>query len=325
LSGTITVKHNGETVPYVEIMAHDQNWDWSEATKFASSGTNVPWEIITKPFPKATEIFFRVIGYTDDTYSSNLFSLDVKDVTRNVHNADVSNIPIDLTSLKTITLSGTISGSYDGRVVPSMQIQAVSIDINNESSFLGETNVLEVGDNRPWSMVIEAFNIEARVVFSIFGFDGPTPWVDEQLFYRWGGQDLGVTVKNQDKSGIAITCHVNPLITLSGTIKITYDNEPVPIIGIQVHDYERIYDNSYLAGTDIYPRQSITPWSITMEGYKEDKVISFYIHGHSENHEELLFDFGWTENNVTIKDKDISGIVLDFGNGPDDWEDWWWW
>ena len=114
LSGTITVKHNGETVPYVEIWIHDNVWSWNEATlRFDSSESNVPWSITTRPLSKETEIFFRVEGFEDDAVDSpRLFSLDVKDLSKKVYKSSISDITIDMADLKTITLSGTPSSGF---------------------------------------------------------------------------------------------------------------------------------------------------------------------------------------------------------------------
>jgi hypothetical protein len=309
LSGTITIKHNGKPVPYVEIWTHDSDWGWMEMTRFASSGANTPWSIIIKPFSEDTEIFFRVAGYADDTYYPSLFNLDVKGLTKTVRNTSISNITINMENLNTFTLSGTISGSYDGRIVPSMSIQAYG-EINNENMFLGEAFVFEVGDNRPWSMVVQTLESNTKVTFGVWGFDGPAPWVDEQLLFRWG-MDFGVTVKDQDKSDVAIICHVNAPITLSGTIKVTYDGEPVPKLMI-LAEYEEGSDMIWLGETNVHPTGETTPWSITREGFSENKVISFFVRGYSDNEDEL---FGANpEQTATVKDKDTSNIALDLGD-----------
>jgi hypothetical protein len=304
LSGTITVKYNGQTVPRVVIYAHDDTWVWTGEAGLLSPGENAPWEIITKPFSESTEIKFRVGGYTADS-SEELFNIDVKDLSRNIHNQDVSGININLGALKIITMSGTINISHNGEPVPSVVIQA---NRKSDGFFLGETTVVSAGNNTPWSIKMEALDAETEIMFGIVGFSDRYGWnsTEDWLFEFWG-QDFGTTVKDQNKSGIALH-----YITLSGTINISYDGKPVPSVKIWA---EKKDNGDYLRDTSVLSAGSGTPWSITMKALDADTDIVFCIQGFNSDKTEgnpIFSMFSQDFGTKVVKDQNKSGIALNF-------------
>jgi hypothetical protein len=198
LSGTITVKENGQTVPFIGISAHDNGWQNIGTTRFASSGTNVPWSIIIKEFSYPKRVYFRVTSFTD---SSLQFNFDIEDFwflheMEPVYNKDVSGIFIDLENLKTITLSGTINISYDGKPVPSIVIMA-----GNPAISRGEAYVRPTGNNTPWSMKIKALDDWENIGCIIYCQDGPNFYDDKPLCYLV--RDVG-WVKDENLSDIVL-------------------------------------------------------------------------------------------------------------------------
>jgi hypothetical protein len=329
LSGTITVKNNGQPVPFVEIAAHNEAWSWSASTRIASLEAYTAWEIITEPFTETTTIYFEIHGFADDKYDYALFGMDVKDLTRNVYNTDVNDIVMDLANLRFITLSGTISGTYDGNLIPTVRINATDGGI-----LFGGTTVHNVGNNISWSMLVEAFDTDTDIFFNIWGFTGPNAWSGEELFFLWA-QNYSVRVKNTNKSGINIRLDnikpPNPPITLSGTINVTYDGEPVPCVRIVALTFSRIDDDDgsewydWIGDTTLQQPGNNAPWSITIEGFDNDTEVFIQVLGSNEaefDYDNLLFDC-WADT-VTVKNQNRSGIVLDLGNQePWSWdEDW---
>jgi hypothetical protein len=331
LSGTITVKENGQTVPFVEIIAHNSDFSWQEAVRVPSSQEKAPWEIITKQLSKTETISFRVAGFTKDNYigSSKLFSIDVKNLTTNIVNYNINDITIDLAALQTITLSGTIN-TKDGKPVPSIVIQAYTKEYS--PTYLGEAaTLMNAGNNTPWSMKIEALVTDTPITFYIVGFAGSGAWFDEQLFDFWGYEpDPAVTVKNQNISGINLT--PRNFITLSGTITVTYDGDSVPYVKILAWEYDATttddnYWKHWLATKDKLPLSTPnTPWSMYMEELSKDTEVWFQVNGYDNltdyDNDDPLFEWGfiWTDNEKTpyvkrtVKDQDVSGIVLNVGN-----------
>jgi len=405
LSGTITVKNNGQTVPYIMIQPHDDYWNWSETIKIPSSAVNTSWSIITKSFPGSTEISFDISGFDNDKYENALFSLTVDGLKKTVHNTDVNNITINL-DLNFITISGTLNLNY-GKVIPSVRIdiyrkdelvrlgsadilnvannapwstiipsQTVDTDITfdivgfvgpvtyeydqlfalwredfsvkvgnqNKSGVvlnlitisgtfnfdyngkiipsveinisrkdddlrLGNGNFFNAGNNTPWSIVIPVQNVDTDVTFNIVGFDGPTLWSDELLFALWF-QDFGVKVGNQNKSGIALN-----LITVSGTINVTYNESPPFFVAIQISKKVNDDDYIWIASTNLYNPSANAPWSIIIPAFTSNTEVHVDV-GVGDSEDDLIWIPGPTATR-TVKDSSVSGIVLNMGNITD--------
>jgi hypothetical protein len=202
LSGTITVKNNGQAVPYVVIVAHDFDWIWREYIKVPSPAENTPWSMDIAPFSESTEVIFHVMGYNDNTYRVEPVFLLVPshDSTTFVHDQSINNIAIDLANLKLITLSGTLNVSYDGKPLPSVALQIHSEDWHG----LGEVIITQAGNNTSWSLTMPAFDVDTNILISAIGFDTITPWIGEFLFAHWPLPDLTWTVKDQNVTGLTL-------------------------------------------------------------------------------------------------------------------------
>jgi hypothetical protein len=321
LSGTITVKNNGQTVPYIEIKAHDGDWIWQEITRFPSSASTNNWSITMKPLSTETRVTFRVTGYADNTYNPPLFSIEVDDPWVMVSNQSKSNIAINL-DLKLITLSGTISGSYDGKPVPYVIMHVYKKD---NSFFLGETvDILNVGSNRQWSIVIESLDEETEIMFSVWGHTDRW-WGGDELFSLWG-RDFGIseaqrTIKDQDKSDININFGNIKNITLSGTINVTHNGQPLPYLRIEALTIDENENWNWFGSTDFPPTGNSTLWSITMEAFAQNTEILFLVYGFNNRSDMWTTHlFRWQSDvaeppvTITVKDQNIPNIVLDLGN-----------
>ena len=230
LSGTITVKDNGQVVPYVIITAHDYNWTWREKTRISSSAEKSPWKIITKPLDTEIDIFFQVMGFHSDD-DEVFFNLDVKDLMKKLKDEDIGDIEISLENI--ITLSGTINFDFDGTPIPSMLIRASG----SNGNVFGDSPVAMqfAGNNTPWSIKIQALDEETDVLFHFVGSSSDDPWSEsDRLFALWS-QDLEVTVKDQDVDDIEIN-----LITLSGTLNVTNN---VDNIDVRIQTYYYYVEN----------------------------------------------------------------------------------
>ncbi|MDR0320168.1 MAG: hypothetical protein LBI28_01560 [Treponema sp.] len=319
LSGTITIKNNGQTIPYVEIIAHDATWNWQEGTRLSSPVANTAWSMITQPLSWEKEISFRVKGYADNTYnpSSMLFSFDVKNLKRWLYNRSIDGININLAELKIITLSGTININYDDSPVPSIVLQAVE---ENILSILGETiPIVPAVNNTPWSMNIAAFDVDTDIRFSIYGFKGPNGWDDDSLF-RLLWQDLDMTVKDQNIDNINITSNISPPITLSGTVNVTYDNEPASFIYIEAFAIKEANNSYYYLGASSIG--GYNQWSITTQGQEVNTKLLFNITGNKSAGQSITF-YNYDPNIMLDGNGDIPNIVLNLGNwnsGTESWE-----
>jgi len=97
-------------------------------------------------------------------------------------------------------------------------------------------------------------------------------------------------------------------ITLSGTISITYKNQPVPFIEIGVDAPGHDWINS----TRLESPGNGVSWSIEIPAFKSSTEITFRVMGYSEKN-ICLFDER-PETSISVHKKDINGIALNLGN-----------
>ncbi|MDR2597553.1 MAG: hypothetical protein LBC76_09590 [Treponema sp.] len=295
LSGTITVKNNGQIVPYVVIQIHDADYSFSEIIKSSLSVENTPWSIITKPFSTSTEILFDIIGYDNDKYENYLFQTSVDGLSKTVYNTDINNININL-NLNSITISGTFNLNYNEQTIPSVRIDIFK---KSDNFKLGSVDLLNVKNNVSWSTNIPSQTVDTDVVFHIVGFNGPSTYEYDRLFGLWN-QDFGVKVKNQNITGVALN-----LITISGTVSVNNKGNPFPTVVITIWKG----DWRWLANTELKSPSANTPWSIVISAYTSDTEIFISVEGKDENDEEVFWER--TENR-TVKNTNVSGIALNY-------------
>jgi hypothetical protein len=296
LSGTITVKKNGEIVPYVVIQPHDDNWNWDEYKRVQITVENTPWSISTKPF--SADIGFIIVGYDNAQYENIIFQSTVAGLRKTINNASVSNININL-DLSTITVSGTLNLDYNGQVIPSVRI---GINRKSDGFSLGARDFVNVKINEPWSMEIPPQTANTDVVFDVVGFAGPKAYEYDQLFALWG-QDFGVKVGSQPKSDIPLN-----LITISGTVNVTYKGSPVPIVELTIWEGE--WDDwGWKANKQLPTPSANTPWSFVLPAYASNTKIWISVEGKDENDEQLF----WRRTDTqTVRNANVSGIALNF-------------
>jgi hypothetical protein len=295
LSGTITIKYNGQTVPYVYIQVHTADWKWQESTKIPSTAANSPWSIITTPFSSPTEILFDIKGFDNDKYENALFAVTA-DVKETVCDTDVDNIAIDM-DLNLITISGTLNFDY-GKVIPSVRID---IKIKNGGASIGVLDIYNAGNSAAWSTNIPSQTADTDIIFSIVGFDGPIPYEYDRLFALWD-KDFGVKVGDQNKSGIELS-----LISISGTVDVTYNGSLVPNVEISIFKGASGSYVGWLANMELKSPPANTPWSIIIPAYTDDTEIWIYVLCKDGNGEYL---FSIKTEARTIKNTNVSGITL---------------
>ena len=312
LSGTITAKNKGQIVPYVMILAHKGDWSWEKDIRVPSPTENSPWSTILSPFSEETEIFFRVLGYNNSTYSGQpIFYVDIPDFSVFVSEQDIDEIDIDLSNLSVITVSGTINISYNGQPVPSVVLQ---FHIKDDWTFVGEVSIPNAGNNTPWSLPIPAFDTDTEILVSVAGFATTTPWFGDHLFDYWFLPNFEFTIKDQNKSGIAIN-----FITLSGTLNISNGGRPVPSVVLHAlylvneDDGDEVY--GYLGETTVTQAGNNTPWSIMFPPLDANtKVIIGATGFHTEtpwDNDPLFYIWEVPNLNLTIKlDESRSGIAI---------------
>jgi hypothetical protein len=105
---------------------------------------------------------------------------------------------------RTITLSGTISVTYNGQQVPNVSITAWTPDgYGYKDPLIGGTSLSSPANGASWSITMEVPDSAKTVYFNVSGDNKNVyDFSDETLFYR---QYLSpVSVYNQGKSGIVL-------------------------------------------------------------------------------------------------------------------------
>jgi hypothetical protein len=224
LSGTISVKHNGQTVDRVEISANTKNYWGLGYTQLTSPGNDASWSITIPAFTSSTEVFFSVRGYeVSGGYNSTwtqLFSMDdvpTSPAAVTAYNSNVGNIAITLGDVETITLSGTINVTYNGQRVPKVEISAYT----QQQGGLGYTELSSPASGASWSITMLPLETDTEVYFWVYGYD--ENW--NQLFSTNSASTTPATVTayNGNVENIAITYSYSYSFPPSSSTALTLD------------------------------------------------------------------------------------------------------
>jgi len=93
-------------------------------------------------------------------------------------------------------------------------------------------------------------------------------------------------------------------ITISGTIKVTYENNIVPFVDIGIETSEYV--------VRLVSPDADADWNIELPAFNSPTVISFWVKGYNSNNSRLFTKP--TISPTSVHDENISGIELDLGN-----------
>jgi hypothetical protein len=192
LSGTINITHNGQPVQYAWINAWTTDMQLIGFTHLDSPAANAPWTMTISAIN--SDVTFDVSGSGNDKWHFDRDNLSPV----NVQSQDKSGIAINIGDIRTITLSGSIFVTYNGKQVPNVSINAETKDKILSHAY---ADLSSPANGASWSITIEAPDSEKTVYFNVYGSNGDN-FSDETLFYRQ--YFAPVSVYNQDKSGIVL-------------------------------------------------------------------------------------------------------------------------
>jgi hypothetical protein len=216
--------------------------------------------------------------------------------------------------------TGEITGTITLSNIPHLAATKVYI---NGSSFNGYPNnwwnayrkidmssVTDTSAMLHWSLpVYETFKSNSQATFSLFVLPG-----DSLSTYT-------VSVSTQ-KTISGANANVGDLgtvnirgVTISGTINVTCDGQPVPYVEI----FARDEGNTLLGTTCLFLPEPNAAWSLTFGSITSDKTISFQVFGYLEKNEPMpIIDKILTNPIVTVtvsnQGQGAAGIVLDVGD-----------
>jgi hypothetical protein len=104
-------------------------------------------------------------------------------------------------------------------------------------------------------------------------------------------------------------------VTLSGTINVTYNGEPVPYVTILILRQA----GSTLREIHLSSPGPDTAWSVVLEPVSYARNIYFQVYGfldESENRRLVIDTYIYDNNPISAKGQDVPDIVLDLGNFP---------
>jgi len=303
LSGTVNVTCNGQRLSKVRIDANSNAAPWVHAsTEIFSPAPDAPWSII---IPKTSnQFFFKVTGYSAN--GDCLFEQYI-DMYTTVNNEDVSGINLTVGDIKIITLSGTTNITYNGQTVPFVQIAAFAYDDGERRNQLGFAYLESPGSNASWSITLQPnLNPPTKIVFNVSGSNNN----GQQLFCKELSNPI-ININNQNVSGITLNVGSITTATLSGTINVTRNNQPVPRIRISVCAYnsENNQPIDWLESIVLESPGANAPWSITLPELNKLTPVCFVV-----DDEYLFNELIIPSPAVNVFNTSVTGISLNVGD-----------
>jgi len=297
--GTLNLDYNGKEIPSVSISIDKKEGGTLGSVEILHMRNNASWSINIPSQAVDTDITFGIVGFDGPLawQYDRLIELWNQDFGVKVRNQDKSGIAINL-----ITISGTYNFDYNGRPVPTVDLHFFKGDWE---AWLGMTTLLNPSANTPWSWVIPAFTGDTSIRINVDGKDTN----GAELF---GQSVIAATVKDTNVSGIALN-----FIQLSGTVNVTYKGNRVPVVHVPIHQTVPGSNWEWLAAATLYNPPANAPWSVVIPAYTSDTELWFGILGKLEVEGPSLFADRWSVMSRTVKDTNVSGIVLDLGNITD--------
>jgi hypothetical protein len=259
-------------------------------------------------FDEDTEVLLSIVGsnHVWDAWSEEdrLFGLWSQDFGVKVKDQNKSGIAIKL-----ITLSGTINVTYDDKVVPYVYLDVHSV-VEDEWRWLGNAMLTAPAANAKWSMVLPAFDTaQNNLVFGVAG-GRESNW-NRDLF----GTEIrtNYSITDQNLSGVALN-----FFTVSGTLSVTYKGELVPYIFLEV---KQLGEDGLggLSHTLLTEPAANTKWTIVVPAFDTAlNNVGFVVAGSQEDFWDWDLFFKTIEQNLTIKDQNLSGFILNLGNIEDE-------
>jgi len=209
---------------------------------------------------------------------------------------------------------GTITGTITLTDVPNPAPQ-VRIQVEG-----GDYDGWWYGDSR---LTISGSGTVSNISWSIpiYGDDGFS--ASEGRFILWVGNNNGFRVNipttpqinSANESGISLGTVSIRSITLSGTINVTCNGQPVPYVRIGAIDSSD-WSWNYLGSTDLRSPSANAAWSITVAAITSDNII-FNLKGYPNsqmNWKDLLFDEQLETPVVSVSGANVSNINLNAGD-----------
>jgi hypothetical protein len=309
LSGTIDVSANGAPVPRVVISSHDVTWSSSGSTTLTSPASGASWSFAIPELSSPTNIIIDVEGHSDAAAYALIFSRYSFTTLTGVYKSAVPDIALNIGDASPITLSGTVSVTFNGQPVPRVMVSVSKPYSGGGQQAVKDTYLTYPGPNAEWSMTIPAFLEPTNITFHVGAYEseGSPP------LFGWGDAVYETGVMNTDRGGITLT--MGNYITLSGTVDVTYRGEPTFVF------ISASYTGPGGGGPDRYGSTNLsdpgpaTPWAINIPAFDEPTELTFGVWRNDYIYNTYNTLFSWsTKVPFLASVTGHSGIVLNVGD-----------
>jgi hypothetical protein len=246
------------------------------------------------------DVFSKTIE-TTRTVSKDTLTGPAGDTTLSVENLGSVNIAV-------ITLSGTVTVAVDSRPVSRVEIIAT---LAGGGSWLGSTQVYEPGSGAAWSIRLAARESAETLSFTVLGYTA-----DGSRIFEKSGAATVDNVSNENKAGIAINLGDLKTITLSGTLSVADDGEPIPRVYIEARAVSGSSSTTIGSTSLTSPATGGASWSLTVLALEEAQKVRFYVYGYDDpNGGNQIFNKTLEpEQTASVSNTSISGIALTIGD-----------
>jgi len=207
---------------------------------------------------------------------------------------------------KTVKLSGTIDVTFEDKAVPHVDI----VVDTPEQNWFKFASLTSPSPKASWSISLPVFNPPIEISFRVRGYNEN----DQLLFEETKEFDTPVSVSNKDVSKITLDMGnfaTKKPITLSGTINVAYNNQPVHHVEIGVD----APGQDWIAYKRLDSPSPSATWSIEeVPAFAIPTKISFRVQGYDGQNKRLFNETIELDHLVSAFDEDVPGITLDLGN-----------
>ena len=295
LSGTINVKVGGQVPQEVYLIAFlDEDYRNYLASTEVNTSYNT-WSMRLAAFDTEAPLYFVVVAYDNDLFHKEIgMAVRVKD-------QDIASIVLATVNFDAFTISGTVNVQVTGAALQEANVVVYAGNGENHNELASVSVNLTDGT---WSRRMAPFTNNINLYFGIEVI------VNGSWFYK-DIDDKSITVKDKDRFIDLGIVQFN-LITLSGTINVTYDGgkrlEEVIISAVDQDGYE-------IGMTSLSLPDVNEPWSIAIEPISTPRYVRFRVEGLGDDWRTIFIKYAGNSP-ITVTNQSVPGININLGDLP---------
>ena len=296
---------------YIQAKGEAGGQSWQSGTQYnrilgiprgTGSMTNIPWSIFitegnSPDFNASWDMTFSLI-VNGDTREIQVRGDQTITFSGDHNDGYTANAGILGANLGYVAIEGTIDVLFDGIPVPWLRITAQN---GEDGPVIGRTSFAAGVQKSPWSIPIPISNTVFTVEFLVEGFPDNTLNENNRLF-RSNIPNVNGTYNFEGLHGIS---NVN-FVSLSGTIDINYNGDPVSDVTINLGAWDPILYRNLNGYTDITPTGTTIPYTIIVPESDPNtnwEYIDLLVRGNTQDGQ--AFDTGYSFGFFTLEQNEI--------------------